>query len=223
MSHDATTARQTEETSVYRYYDAIGVLIYVGITGRGAARNWEHSRNAEWWSFVARQEVEHHATLRAALDREKRLIQEFRPPFNVLHNHDAASLKSAYVALQAGLTGDPAKDIHSVVRDMNRRLPLHQVSRDSKLLRTSPLHAHVVARLRLPDRGVPVVGSKNWGSVVASEFNAPYLLIRAERLPEMVTGIRAVLKWVPNFKPPTLWIPRIIVDDDFNAALLPPG
>lgn len=37
-----------DRTSLYRYFDDGGALIYVGITGRGIARNVEHDKTKCW-------------------------------------------------------------------------------------------------------------------------------------------------------------------------------
>lgn len=84
-------------TTVYRFYDRAGTLLYVGITGAGRARGEQHSRNAEWWPFVARQEVEHVSNRVIAERREKELIHQFRPPFNTQHNPDVIALRAAYL------------------------------------------------------------------------------------------------------------------------------
>jgi len=84
--------------TVYRFYDRGGTLLYVGVTGAGRARGETHSRTAEWWTFVARQEVEHVPNRVAALRREQELIRQFRPPFNTAHNPDSARLRAAYLA-----------------------------------------------------------------------------------------------------------------------------
>lgn len=84
------------ETSVYRYYDANDVLLYVGITKRGIGRNIQHSNRAEWWQWVARQEVEHYPSRERASRREKELIQRYHPPFNKAHNGDWQSHREAY-------------------------------------------------------------------------------------------------------------------------------
>ena len=78
----------SNDTSVYLYYDANGVLIYVGITSRGVRRQREHEREKPWWKFTARQEIEHFPTRREALEREGFLIRAFSPPFNTQHNPD---------------------------------------------------------------------------------------------------------------------------------------
>lgn len=84
-------------TSVYRYYDKSGLLLYVGITSRGSKRNHEHN-SKQWWEYVVRQEVEHHPSRPAAEARERDLIRKFRPPFNTVHNPDAAKSREAYLA-----------------------------------------------------------------------------------------------------------------------------
>lgn len=88
-------------TSVYRYYDEHGVLLYVGITSRGIARNMEHNKSKQWWQYVTKQEVEHFPTRRAAEVREKDLIVSRRPPFNVAHNPDSGALRDAYQKMRA--------------------------------------------------------------------------------------------------------------------------
>jgi hypothetical protein len=85
-------------TSVYRYYDGDGALVYVGITARGVQRQNEHNAHAEWWPFVVRQEVEHYPSRDDAAARERELIQRFGPPFNKQHNEGYEALKARYLA-----------------------------------------------------------------------------------------------------------------------------
>lgn len=87
-----------EKTSVYLYYDKLGVLLYVGITKRGPVRNDEHTAK-EWWPFVARQEIEHHDSRDVALARETMLIRQNRPPFNKQQNPEHPRLRAAYLTL----------------------------------------------------------------------------------------------------------------------------
>lgn len=99
----STPAQQPDErpTSVYRYYDRNGLLIYVGITNQGIGRNRQHNADKDWWRFVLRQDVTHFRTRQAALDEERNLIQQHRPPFNTQHNPDVADRRAAYLALLA--------------------------------------------------------------------------------------------------------------------------
>lgn len=91
-------------TSVYRYYDRNGLLLYVGITSRGIKRNREHNDTKEWWPYVHRQSVTHFPTREDALAREKSLIVKFHPPFNTQHNPDHDEMRALYL-LQAALPG----------------------------------------------------------------------------------------------------------------------
>lgn len=93
-------------TSVYRYYDATGVLLYVGITSRATTRQREHNADKEWWPYVARQQVEHFPSRQAAHDHEKALIRKFHPPFNRQHNPDHEAIRTLYLA--SGLGGNRA-------------------------------------------------------------------------------------------------------------------
>jgi hypothetical protein len=86
-------------TSVYRYYDQHGLLLYVGVTSRGIQRNREHNTTKEWWPYVVSQQVDHHATRGRALAAERHLIQTFHPPFNTQHNPESHILRAAYLGL----------------------------------------------------------------------------------------------------------------------------
>lgn len=110
-SYDMETLRNPTPTSVYRYYDIAGVLIYVGITKTGVNRNRQHNADKEWWQWVASQQVEHFPSRDVAHENEIALIQKYRPPFNKQHNHQYEALRAVYVAArEAGLYSDPTKE-----------------------------------------------------------------------------------------------------------------
>jgi hypothetical protein len=103
--HRPGRCRVSTPTSVYRYLDADGVLIYVGITNRGVQRQAEHVAHSKWWRFVHSQDVEHYDDRETAERRERYLIEKHQSPFNVAHNADhkrrlAAYLKHAEVSWQ---------------------------------------------------------------------------------------------------------------------------
>jgi hypothetical protein len=93
---------RTRPTSIYKYFDARGILIYVGLTGQGVTRNRQHNSDKAWWPFVASQDVEHFDTRAEAQGREIALIHQFRPPFNIVHNADYRELRRAYLDMQDG-------------------------------------------------------------------------------------------------------------------------
>jgi hypothetical protein len=70
---------------LYRFYDADGALLYVGISINAAMRARQHRQGASWWPLVARMEVEHlHVTRRQIEQIELLVIREERPLHNIL-------------------------------------------------------------------------------------------------------------------------------------------
>lgn len=72
--------------TVYRYYDAVGRLLYVGLTGQGHGRGHDHRRTAPWWPLVARGEFEHFTHATEALNHETALIASLAPLYNRAEN-----------------------------------------------------------------------------------------------------------------------------------------
>lgn len=99
----ACSADPSATASVYKYFDKAGILIYVGITECGIARNRQHNESKEWWKFVHRQQIEHFQSRAVAHEREVQLIERFRPPFNKQHNKDHGAARRFYLDMtQAG-------------------------------------------------------------------------------------------------------------------------
>ena len=78
----ASSSSQT----LYRFFDAAGVLLYVGITGDAATRWKAHSKAKGWWPQVATVKVEHFAARPDVEAAEVAAIKAERPVFNVVHN-----------------------------------------------------------------------------------------------------------------------------------------
>jgi hypothetical protein len=114
-------------SSVYRYYDHSGVLLYVGVTSRGMARNAEHDKSKPWWHYVATQQVDHYETRADALEAEERLIRSFRPPFNVQHNPFHAEVRRAYEQWTA--EGQPSVTVDELISVHSKRIALWMVRR----------------------------------------------------------------------------------------------
>jgi excinuclease UvrABC nuclease subunit len=70
---------------LYRYYNADGVLLYVGISVHVAMRASQHRRTSDWWDEVARIDVEHLATRsrNRALWIEASVITAEQPAYNL--------------------------------------------------------------------------------------------------------------------------------------------
>ncbi len=75
--------------ALYRFYDASGVLLYVGITADPGVRFKKHRGDKAWWTEVANIRIAKHPTRTAVLAAERRAIREERPLWNIAH-HDAA-------------------------------------------------------------------------------------------------------------------------------------
>lgn len=73
--------RSARRAAVYRYFDALGQLVYVGKTVDLAAREKQH-RKRPWWITVARREVEWFESEHAALCAEEAAILAEAPLYN---------------------------------------------------------------------------------------------------------------------------------------------
>lgn len=210
--------QQEAETSVYRYYDQHRVLIYVGITKRGIARQSEHNRGREWWPFVTSQEVEHFPSREEAHAREVELIERYTPPFNRQHNPIHEHMRSAYltVAQSADVNIDPL----AMMQALGRRLPLVAMGTQQQdehtilLMRTEPAHVSLTSRLqydgkiRLTEPTGPVLGT-----VLGIEQRGPFavLRIRVRRGFHLDTAT-AVVKQLTAKKPVAFALRRVLLD-----------
>lgn len=76
----------SEPTSLYRHFDADGILLYVGISLSWPKRTKDHVRGSRWFDAVVKVEIERFASRDEALAAERRAIQAERPVFNIVHN-----------------------------------------------------------------------------------------------------------------------------------------
>ena len=70
-------------TALYRMWDALGRLLYVGITGNPIERWRRHAQKAQWWSDVHEITYETFPKEHLALEAERRAIREEQPAFNI--------------------------------------------------------------------------------------------------------------------------------------------
>lgn len=204
-------------TSVYRYYDRLNMLIYVGITGRGMSRNVEHNKSKPWWQHVTRQEVEHFATRDEAHAREVDLIERHTPPFNVQHNRDHREMRALYEALVEGgmLRQDPVE----MVRELKNRLPLtfvHRTVDELAVFRTLPAHAAVATRLVLPPDASVRLNSDE-GAIVGRlqrvEVSGPFAIFTGHlRKSAEPTSVDAVVRQMAVKGPTTFGVRRVRVE-----------
>jgi len=85
MSVDVAT---TICIDLYRFYDALDRLLYIGISLNAAQRASQHRQDKQWWGDVARMEVEHltAASRRDAERVERDAIIAERPLHNITWN-----------------------------------------------------------------------------------------------------------------------------------------
>lgn len=211
-----------DPTSVYRYYDAADMLIYVGITRQGMGRNVQHNGKAEWWPYVTRQEVEHCATRGEAMAREKELIRCFRPPFNKQHNSDHAATRAAYLAFVAG--PEKRESAPGLYARLKKRLPLEIVSFEAGqlTLRSHLDHAPLASAIRAQKEIVPIRSNRKLGTLLGIRHAGPFVLftchLRKATEPDFVESASASLGWSQNTKPQFPWIRQIVVNEGGNRG-----
>lgn len=71
-------------TDLYRYFNADGVLLYVGVSSNAAVRAAQHKGNKSWWGQVSRIDIQRFGTRREAFDAELVAIRTEYPKYNVL-------------------------------------------------------------------------------------------------------------------------------------------
>lgn len=73
---------------LYRFYNAAGRLLYVGISNNPDRRWGEHADDKPWWGEVEDQTSERAGDMHDALALEEEAIRAERPLYNVVHNGD---------------------------------------------------------------------------------------------------------------------------------------
>lgn len=200
-------------TSLYKYYDRDGVLLYVGITSRGSARNTEHNKSKSWWQFVERQDVEHHRSRASATQRETSLIRRFAPPFNKQQNPDYETAKSAYLTRQS-IGGE--KGVKLLIEGRNRvpGFVVNKVGERVTIMVNDPqivfIDAHAIRvdsggrEAKFVDSGVFSDGSGSWARVRTVK-------------PEQVTGAIVMYKHTNSAEFPVKMIKLVYQDDVINV------
>ena len=77
--------KSIQKTTLYRYFDNEGRLLYVGITGDNTKRQSQHRRNSFWFGEIASATFEHYESRQEACACEIRAIQEEHPLYNTQH------------------------------------------------------------------------------------------------------------------------------------------
>lgn len=72
--------------TVYRFYNSLGRLLYVGASEHGPGRWAKHRNGKPWWTEVTRVDVVHYQTKAETFSAEAYAIRHERPFYNVQHN-----------------------------------------------------------------------------------------------------------------------------------------
>lgn len=70
-------------TSLYRFFDASGQLLYVGVSNNITRRWTQHQAIQPWWFDVVTASVEHYETRGEALEAELTAIRQESPIHNI--------------------------------------------------------------------------------------------------------------------------------------------
>lgn len=81
--------------ALYRFYDASGVLLYVGITIDPGVRFKKHYSDKPWWTDIADIKIEQFPSRAAVLEAERNAIWHEHPLHNVVHHEAAVALRKA--------------------------------------------------------------------------------------------------------------------------------
>ena len=76
---------------LYRFFNDLGQLLYVGISARGPKRWSEHGRDRPWWHEVSTSTIQHFADNDEARKAESEAIRTERPLYNVQGSAKAKS------------------------------------------------------------------------------------------------------------------------------------
>lgn len=198
------TSAELSPTSVYRYYDSAGVLLYVGITSRGPQRNSEH-QTKKWWRFVVRQVVDHHPTRGAAELAEADLIRRFNPPFNTIHNPWAREARAAYLAYRTQ-PQEPSALAGLRARGSRRRYMLEPVVRrdDQLVLVSQTCDVAALERVNLASLRECVLVRGRGARVVAASFEDRRLRVWIQTVKaESLAWAHLMLRYSPTTKAAT--------------------
>ena len=82
--------------TLYRFYDAAGRLLYVGITANPITRFKQHRREKPWWLDVAEIKMQQFASRPDLENAERQAIRDERPLWNVIYaKRDVPSTSNA--------------------------------------------------------------------------------------------------------------------------------
>jgi len=85
---------------LYRFWDADGLLLYVGISKDFDKRTTQHQKGSSWYEFHAQYKIQEIPMESTAIDYEKFVVQTEKPLFNIQHYIFSFDEKCAHVRKQ---------------------------------------------------------------------------------------------------------------------------
>lgn len=111
---------ESDVHALYRFFDAGGDLLYVGITSDPGRRWGNHANSKPWWHQVDRIEIERYPDRASVLAAERKAIHDEHPKYNVVHA--SAPLSRTIVEdrpyLEPCECGNPATILYILYREV---------------------------------------------------------------------------------------------------------
>lgn len=85
----------TIRTALYRHYNEMGELLYVGISLSAINRLSQH-KTSGWFIEIAKVDIEQFETRMLALNAEETAIKKEKPKYNKIHNGNNYELESIF-------------------------------------------------------------------------------------------------------------------------------
>jgi predicted GIY-YIG superfamily endonuclease len=98
--------------ALYRFYDATGALLYIGITADPGSRWRSHAHNKPWWQQISTITVETHNDRAAVLRAEECAIRAELPKYNIVHNRSRPDATPARPRPEPIAASDMPDDCH---------------------------------------------------------------------------------------------------------------
>lgn len=124
-----------QKTTLYRYFDSEGQLLYVGITKNPFDRQSHHALNQPWWYEVSAAKFEHFEKRSFALMEEQFVIGTELPRYNKQGPVLPVNLRPHLMGLIAGDFSDEfhtkinaeMRDLMSELNEWSKKPELHKI------------------------------------------------------------------------------------------------
>lgn len=152
---------------LYRFFDSDDVLLYVGMTRNPARRFGQHGSEKPWWQKVVRIHMEHHKSLHALREAERRAIETERPAHNIHMNNGARPQPTAAMkATPMRRRGIAVGGVYAVGLDSpiarGRLCPVGIVTEADDDGFTMTLYSWLIGSFDLEDVWIPYDSVKTW-------------------------------------------------------------